>query len=199
MADNGSDTYPQYYPLGKGTSGLKGTTRGQMVPDSAFVKLKYGPVDVMQSLWRYMSGSSNRSTADMEQRNDRCSRILQQLPLDVMLQILDHVPAADALALRASSRTLRRLLPRTINATASDRVDFYTRRHRDRYVRGCEAEQAGYLNALHLMCSVCQASHPISHFPPNERPKPPTQRRCTNAGRRIRLCPLVQLPLCFSC
>ncbi|OJD29611.1 uncharacterized protein BKCO1_760008 [Diplodia corticola] len=116
----------------------------------------------------------------------------RHLPDELVLAIVAYLPAADALALRATCRHFRRMYyPHA--ATLDDRADLASRCRRDHFARTCLAELDGALKHGLLVCSYCRATHPRSLFSPLEQTRALQWRRCLGATTALALCPHRQL------
>ncbi|KKY13770.1 hypothetical protein UCDDS831_g08715 [Diplodia seriata] len=143
--------------------------------------------DLMQKLRRWVVRAPKRLCGRLMPRTQEETGVAR-LPNELLLQIVAHLPATDALALHATCRRLRRLYyPHA--ATLDDRADLAARCRRDDFARACQAQRDGKLKHGALVCSYCRATHPRNHFAAHERARPLERRRCLGATTAVALCP----------
>lgn len=127
--------------------------------------------------------SARSDTILSETEESKQTSILHRLPLELLFQITDQLPASSHNALRSTSRDLKHTLCAR-HLTRGERFEFLEFMERD-----SSSEDR-------FLCGGCQRTHPRTDFPPSELAKDPTTRRCLATKKLLWLCPYE--PLSFA-
>ncbi|KAH7380476.1 hypothetical protein DE146DRAFT_297800 [Phaeosphaeria sp. MPI-PUGE-AT-0046c] len=149
--------------------------------------------------WRTYAGSSSykrrrdnsRHAASLQIFNaELCS--FYRLPVELILQIIQLLPALDKFCLRMTSRRFASIIKRTDVQT---KQDYYTkagvegRLARDKFTKLADTEVVTTQSPSHLLCWPCRTSHPRRYFDDTEIFQSGRVRRCRGHMCLLEICP----------
>jgi hypothetical protein len=130
---------------------------------------------------------------------------LQNLPNEILLDIISHLLTVDVLSLCVTSKELQALcnvwgrisrLDKLINA---GRKEFAYRCHHHRFQQMCDVEEnasileiSGAAASAKLLCSFCLDFHPASTFDATEVRKTSRERQCKGSKASLYICPILK-------
>lgn len=149
--------------------------------------------------WKTYVGSSSYKRRRHDSRHAASLQIFNaelcafyRLPVELILQIIELLPALDKFCLRMTSRRFAYTIMRGDSQTKSnyyDKADMEARLSRDKFARFADAEVVTAQSPDKLVCWPCRTSHPRHYFDDTEIFQSGRVRRCQGHMCLLQICP----------